>query len=143
MTKNELIYQSTDDFLKRGKYMKRRNNSFLYCCSIIALCFLWTSCGYLSWLYRLLEYTTPNNVDLLSEVMGYIFQAIGILAVSFLIKNNKEYKDYKKLFTIHNCNYYRCSFHWFVSHIQEPYNCAYIRLHNEFPARNGCCILFV
>ena len=80
--------------------MKRRNNSFPYCCSIIALCFLWTSCGYLSWLYRLLEYTTPNNADLLSEVVGYLFQAIGILAVSFLIKKYKEYKDYKKHFTI-------------------------------------------
>lgn len=80
--------------------MKRRNNSFPYCCSIIALCFLWTSCGYLSWLYRLLEYTTPNKADFLSEVVGYLFQAIGILAVSFLIKKNKEYKDYKKHFTI-------------------------------------------
>ena len=80
--------------------MKRRNNSFLYCCSIIALCFLWTSCGYLSWLYRLLEYTAPNNADLLSEVVGYLFQAMGILAVSFLFKKNKEYKDYKKHFII-------------------------------------------
>ena len=80
--------------------MKRRNNSFLYCCSIIALCFLWTSCSYLSWLYRLLEYTTPNKADFLSEVVGYLFQAIGIFTVSFLIKKKKEYKDYKKHFTI-------------------------------------------
>lgn len=80
--------------------MKRRNNSILYCCSIIALCFLWTSCGYLSWLYRLLEYTTPDKADLLSEVVGYLFQAAGILAVSFLIKNNKHHKDYKKHFII-------------------------------------------
>lgn len=79
--------------------MKNNKKSFIYCCSIIALCFLWTSCGYLSWFYRLSEYTTPAKVDLLSEVVGYIFQAIGILAVSVLIKKNSVYASNRKHFT--------------------------------------------
>ena len=80
--------------------MKTDKRFFLYCSSIIALCFLWTSCGYLSWLYRLLEYTTPDKADLLSEVVGYIFQAIGILTVSLLVKKNNENANSKKQFTI-------------------------------------------
>ena len=80
--------------------MNRRNNSLLYCCSIIALCFLWTSCSYLSWLYRLLEYTTPGKADFLSEVVGYLFQAAGILAVSLFIKKDRKCKDYKNHFII-------------------------------------------
>lgn len=80
--------------------MKTDKRFFLYCSSIIALCFLWTSCGYLSWLYRLLEYTTPDKADLLSEVVGYIFQAMGILTVSLLVKKNNENANSKKHFII-------------------------------------------
>lgn len=80
--------------------MKNNKTIFLYCCSIIALCFLWTSCGYLSWLYRLLEYTTPGKADLMSEVVGYIFQAIGVLTGSLLVKKNNENANSKKQFTI-------------------------------------------
>ena len=79
--------------------MKKDKRIFLYCSSIIALCFLWTSCGYLSWLYRLLEYTSPANADLMSEVVGYIFQAAGILAVSILIKKNNDNANNRKHFT--------------------------------------------
>lgn len=39
---------------------------------IIALCFLWTSTGYLTWMYHLLNYTEASTVDWLTEVIGYI-----------------------------------------------------------------------
>lgn len=77
--------------------MKTDKRFFLYCSSIIALCFLWTSCGYLSWLYRLLEYTTPDKADLLSEVVGYIFQAMGILTVSLLVKKTMKMQTAKSI----------------------------------------------
>lgn len=80
--------------------MKQRNSFFTYCCALIALCFLWTSCSYLSWLYRLLKYTTPDRADRFSEVIGYLFQALGILAISFIIKKHKDYKNHKNHFTV-------------------------------------------
>lgn len=77
------------------------NNSrnFIYCCTIIALCFLWTSCGYLTWLYRLLKFTTAAKADVLSEVVGYVFQALGIYVISLFAKNSFE-KANKKIYFI-------------------------------------------
>ena len=49
------------------------------CFLLIFLCFLWTSSGYLSWLHRLMEFTSGIWVDLLTEVVGYLFQALGLL----------------------------------------------------------------
>ena len=49
-------------------------------CLLIGLSFLWTGCGYLSWLYHLSEYYDPSSTDMLSEVIGYLFQAAGLLA---------------------------------------------------------------
>lgn len=40
---------------------------------IIALCFLWTSAGYLTWMYHLLDLTEVSTVDWLTEVIGYLF----------------------------------------------------------------------
>ncbi|MBP3506209.1 MAG: hypothetical protein J6K43_07395 [Lachnospiraceae bacterium] len=56
--------------------------------SIIALCFLWTATGYLSWMYNLLELTSTASVDWLTEVIGYIFQALGLLCFSILLNHN-------------------------------------------------------
>lgn len=57
-------------------------------CVLIALCFLYTSAGYLSWMYHLIDFYPASNVDVLTEVVGYIFQALGILIVSTIIKRN-------------------------------------------------------
>ena len=35
----------------------------LQCSLIIALCFLWTSTGYLSWMYHLLDFAESSSVD--------------------------------------------------------------------------------
>lgn len=61
-----------------------KNN--LFCGMIITLCFLWTASGYLSWLYRLMDFSVGSNVDWLTEVVGYVFQAAGILCCSLLGK---------------------------------------------------------
>ena len=69
---------------------KIRDNSTIRNIIIIALCFLWTSSGYLSWLYNLMDYTSTTNADILSEVVGYIFQAMGIVIYSIFLKRNQE-----------------------------------------------------
>ena len=67
---------------------------------IIALCFLWTSTGYLSWMYHLLDYAEASSVDLLTEVIGYIFQAIGLLSFSLVLKHKKDLFTKKSVFII-------------------------------------------
>lgn len=61
----------------------------LQCSLIIALCFLWTSTGYLSWMYHLLDFVESPSVDWLTEVVGYLFQALGIFLFSLIIKRKK------------------------------------------------------
>lgn len=70
----------------------------LRCSLIIALCFLWTSAGYLSWLYNLSGFTEPSNVDWLTEVIGYVFQAIGLLLFGVLMKRNRDFFSKKSVF---------------------------------------------
>lgn len=70
----------------------------LQCSVIIALCFLWTSTGYLSWMYHLLDFTEASNVDWLTEVIGYIFQAIGILVFSLFVKYKTKLISKKSVF---------------------------------------------
>lgn len=67
---------------------------------VIGLCFLWTSSGYLSWLYNLMRYTSLYNADILSEVVGYIFQALGIGVYSVLLRKNHEKFAGNKAFII-------------------------------------------
>lgn len=62
----------------------------LQCSLIIALCFLWTSSGYLCWMYNLLEFTSADKVDILTEVTGYFLQALGILIFSLAIKKRQD-----------------------------------------------------
>ena len=70
----------------------------LQCSVIIALCFLWTSTGYLSWMYHLLDFTEASAVDWLTEVIGYLFQAIGILIFSLFLKRKTNFFSKKSVF---------------------------------------------
>lgn len=65
---------------------------------IIALCFLWTSTGYLTWMYHLLNYTEASTVDWLTEVIGYFFQAAGLFLFSIVQKHNKNFFSKKSAF---------------------------------------------
>ena len=58
-----------------------RTNCFL----LIFLCFLWTSSSYLSWLYRLMDFVSSTSADLLTEVVGYLFQALGLLLFALTV----------------------------------------------------------
>ncbi|WP_235223030.1 helix-turn-helix transcriptional regulator [Oscillibacter valericigenes] len=62
--------------------LTQKTNCFL----LIFLCFLWTSSGYLSWLYRLMEFTSGVWVELLTEVVGYLFQALGLLLFALIVR---------------------------------------------------------
>lgn len=61
---------------------------------VISLHFLWSGSSYLSWLYNMIDIIESNklsgialyNVDILSEVISYLFQVIGIFALSFTLK---------------------------------------------------------
>ena len=70
----------------------------LQCSLIIALCFLWTSTGYLSWMYHLLDFAESSAVDWLTEVIGYLFQTFGILIFSLVIKQKKSLLSNKSVF---------------------------------------------
>lgn len=70
----------------------------LQCSLIIALCFLWTSTGYLSWMYHLLDFAESSSVDWLTEVIGYLFQAFGIFIFSLVIKRKKSLLSNKSIF---------------------------------------------
>lgn len=62
--------------------MSRQTRCFL----LIFLCFLWTSAGYLSWLYRLMEVLPDVQVELAAEMVGYLLQALGLLAFALLVR---------------------------------------------------------
>lgn len=64
---------------------ENKSRKVIQVCSLIALCFLWTSCGYLSWLYQLIKYV-PNQADWLSEGIGYLFQAAGLFVFGMLFR---------------------------------------------------------
>ena len=70
----------------------------LRCSLIIALCFLWTSTGYLSWMYHLLDFAESSSVDWLTEVIGYLFQAFGIFIFSLVIKHKRNLLSKKSPF---------------------------------------------
>lgn len=57
-------------------------------CALIGLTFLWTGCAYLSWFYNLTKYYASVNVDMLTEVFGYVFQAAGLLLFALYEKRN-------------------------------------------------------
>lgn len=54
---------------------------------LVFLCFLWTGSAYITWLYRLTDVFGNTTADWLSEGVGYIFQAAGILLYALLMKH--------------------------------------------------------
>ena len=58
---------------------------------VIGLSFLWTGSAFLSWVYNVAALLEPINridlLELLTEGVGYVFQALGILIFSLFIKH--------------------------------------------------------
>lgn len=82
---------NSTDGLKSSKKSRTTLYTNLRCSVIIALCFLWTSAGYLTWLYNLMNFAEASAVDWLTEVIGYVFQAIGLFVFSILTKRKKTF----------------------------------------------------
>ena len=57
---------------------------------VIALCFLLTSTGWLSWEYHLLDQMPADRVDLYTMIAGYLLQAAGIGLFAYLAKRKKN-----------------------------------------------------
>ena len=69
----------------------KRINAALAICTLIGLCFLWTGSEYITWwLYRLTPHFGAAGADIWSEVVGYLFQAVGILLFSLAVKKNEK-----------------------------------------------------
>lgn len=67
---------------------------------LIGLCFIWTGSGYLSWLYHLIEKAPNLNADFLSEVVGYLFQALGLAAFAIWTRQKQERAYTQNIFFI-------------------------------------------
>jgi DNA-binding CsgD family transcriptional regulator/MFS family permease len=65
---------------------KVKKNKWILYCSIIAVCFLWTGTAYISQAYRLLDLYTAPQVDIITQILYYIMQVIGLAAFSFFMK---------------------------------------------------------
>ena len=50
--------------------MKNKTYAILIC-TLIGLCFLWTSSGYLTWMYHLLNFYPATSVDIYTEIVGH------------------------------------------------------------------------
>lgn len=67
-------------------YLTKITSAFL----LVFLCFLWTSSGYLSWLYCMMDFVSGTSVDLLTEVAGYLFQALGLLLFAMIVRRSPK-----------------------------------------------------
>lgn len=67
--------------------IRERKETVLVC--VFIGCGFWaTSEGYLNWLYRVMDFYDSTWTDFLTEVVGYLFQAVGICA--YMLLNKRE-----------------------------------------------------
>lgn len=62
----------------------------IHVCLLIGLCFLWTGSSYLTWMYRIMDFYPDSAIDVLTEVIGYLFQILGLAVFSYLIKKKSD-----------------------------------------------------
>lgn len=74
---------------------KKESNFIIHVCTLIGLSFLWTECGYLSWLYHMMDVSPTLNADLLSEGVGYLFQVAGLILYGIIIRKNSSMTENK------------------------------------------------
>lgn len=68
----------------------KKNYKNTLVCILIGLVFLWTGSGYLTWLYHLLDFYPTSAADIYSEVIGYLFQVLGLILFSYYIKKKHK-----------------------------------------------------
>ncbi|MDD3242470.1 MAG: helix-turn-helix transcriptional regulator [Eubacteriales bacterium] len=66
---------------------------------MIFLCFLWTGSAYITWLYRLTDVFGGAAADWLSECVGYLFQAAGLLLLALILKRRPQLAENRRFFT--------------------------------------------
>ena len=60
------------------------------CLPVVFLCFSLTSASYLSWLYHLMGFISPEATDALSLIVGYTLQAVGIGLFAAIVRRNSR-----------------------------------------------------
>ena len=78
----------------------KSSRSDISICALIGLSFLWTGCAYLSWFYHLGKYFDAGRVDMLTEVIGYLFQAAGLLAFALYERRSSAGERSKNAFAL-------------------------------------------
>lgn len=88
--------------MKKDYIIQNRDNMIIsiQICLLIGICFLWTGSGYLTWMYRMMDFYPSALIDVLTEVVGYIFQIIGLCLFAYFIKCNKKHFTNKKAFAL-------------------------------------------
>lgn len=66
------------------------DSSDINCAVLIALCFLVTSTGWLSWEYHLLNQITAGATDVCTMVIGYLLQALGIAVYEMILHRRPD-----------------------------------------------------
>lgn len=77
---------------------KGLNGKTIGICLLIGVGYSWISTGYMCWIYRMLDDFHAETVELFTNVIDYIFQAIGIILIS--VYTHKKGFNIKKIFTI-------------------------------------------
>ena len=67
---------------------------------IIALCFLYVGSAYMSQSYRLMNFYDERTVDIISSVLNYLLQAVGILFFSLGLVKKPEIFSKRKTFIV-------------------------------------------
>lgn len=75
--------------------MEEKMNSYTAAktCLLIALAFLTTGSGFLTWVYHLREFYAAGQVDILTQVIGYPLQAAGLFAGSLMASRDFNLDD--------------------------------------------------
>lgn len=63
-----------------------RTRATMHTFALVFTCFLYSSAGYLSWVYHLTDFVQPNHVDLLTMVVGYLCQASGLFGFAVAVQ---------------------------------------------------------
>lgn len=86
--------------LKEEPQKKKSVISFALVSLLIGLCFFWTGSGYLTWLYHMMDFYSADQIDLLTEVIGYIFQILGLSLFALFMKTRSTFMLKKRTFII-------------------------------------------
>ena len=77
---------------------KGLNKNTIAICLLVGVVYSWVGTGYMCWIYRMLDFFPASTVEIFTNILDYIFQAIGIIILS--IYTWKKGFNLKKIFTL-------------------------------------------